>query len=74
MTTLDLFDSPQLTPNCVQRRTSTVASQALHLLNDAVIRRLAAAFGARVRQDVGDRPDESGRTRLLAGARSIAKR
>jgi len=71
VTTLDLFDSPQLTPNCVQRTVSTVASQALHLLNDSAIRRLATAFAARVRQDVGNDPgDQIERVYWLALSRS----
>lgn len=56
LTTLDLFDFPQLTPNCVERTVSTVAPQALHLMNDSTIRRLARAFAERVRREAGDDP------------------
>jgi cytochrome c553 len=55
-TTLDLFDYPQMTPNCVERSHSTVATQALHLMNDAMIRKLADSFAQRVRKEVGDDP------------------
>ena len=46
-TTLDLFDYPTMNPNCTERAQSTVAPQALHLLNDATIRRLASALAQR---------------------------
>ena len=53
-TTLDLFDYPTMNPNCTQRAQSTVAPQALHLLNDATIRRLAADLARRVDEEAGD--------------------
>ncbi len=53
-TTLDLFDYPPMNPNCTERAQSTVAPQALHLLNDATIRRLAAALAQRVEMEAGD--------------------
>ena len=53
-TTLDLFDYPTMNPNCTERAQSTVAPQALHLLNDATIRRLAAALARRVETEAGD--------------------
>ena len=53
-TTLDLFDYPPMNPNCTERAQSTVAPQALHLLNDATIRRLAAALAQRVEKEAGD--------------------
>ena len=53
-TTLDLFDYPTMNPNCTERAQSTVAPQALHLLNDATIRRLAAALAQRVEKEAGD--------------------
>ena len=57
-TTLDLFDYPPMNPNCVERAQSTVAPQALHLLNDSTIRRLAASLAQRVGNEVGDSPAE----------------
>src|SRR5262249_51547474 len=47
-TLLDNFDFPQMTPNCIERFASTVASQALTPMNDALTHRLAAAFARRV--------------------------
>ena len=54
MTTLDLFDYPQMTPNCISRTDTAVAPQALHLLNDTMIRQLADSLSQRVRKEVGD--------------------
>ena len=55
-TILETFDLPQMIPNCVERPDSTVASQALHLFNDAMIRTLADAFAKRVTRDAGTAP------------------
>ncbi len=54
-TMLDLFDYPQMGPNCTQRATTAVAPQALYLLNNTLIRTLADALAGRVRADAGDR-------------------
>ena len=43
-----------MNPNCTERAQSTVAPQALHLLNDATIRRLASALARRVVTEAGD--------------------
>ena len=43
-------------PNCVQRPDSTVASQALHLFNDGMIRKLSDAFAERVTREAGREP------------------
>ena len=53
-TTLDLFDYPQMNPNCSNRAESIVAPQALHLLNDSHIRELAGSLAERVRQTAGN--------------------
>jgi Protein of unknown function (DUF1553)/Protein of unknown function (DUF1549) len=53
---LETFDFPQMTPNCVERVESTVASQALHLLNDTMVRRLAASLARRVWAEAGSDP------------------
>ena len=47
-TILENFDLPQMIPNCIERSDSTVASQALHLMNDGLIRRLADRLADRV--------------------------
>jgi mono/diheme cytochrome c family protein len=47
-TILETFDLPQMMPNCVERPDSTVASQALHLLNNGMVRELAREFAEQV--------------------------
>jgi hypothetical protein len=56
VTQLENFDFPQMNPNCVERRDSTVAPQALHLMNDGLVHRLAAAFARRVAAEAGTDP------------------
>src|SRR5204863_9580481 len=53
-THLENFDFPQMNPNCVERRDSTVAPQALHLMNNGVVEKLAEEFAKRVKRDSGD--------------------
>jgi hypothetical protein len=53
-TILEAFDLPQMNPNCVERPNSTVASQALHLLNNQMVRDLSLEFAKRVEKEVGD--------------------
>jgi mono/diheme cytochrome c family protein len=55
-TLLENFDYPQMSPNCIERIPSTVATQALTLTNDALIHRLAAGFAQRVRTEAGVDP------------------
>jgi mono/diheme cytochrome c family protein len=55
-THLENFDFPQMNPNCIERRSSTVAPQALHLLNNGMVRHLAEQFARRVRQEAGSDP------------------
>jgi mono/diheme cytochrome c family protein len=52
-TILEAFDLPQMNPNCVERPNSTVASQALHLLNNQMVRDLSVEFARRVENEVG---------------------
>jgi hypothetical protein len=49
---LEAFDLPQMIPNCVERPNSTVASQALHLLNNKLIRDHSLSFAKRIEQEV----------------------
>ena len=49
---MESFDLPAMNPNCLQRTDSLVPTQALHLWNDAAIRRLAAQFADRVWHEV----------------------
>jgi mono/diheme cytochrome c family protein len=55
-TLLETFDQPQMNPNCVARTESTVASQALYLLNDGMVLDLADAFARRIRAEAGEEP------------------
>ncbi len=69
-TLLDNFDYPELSPNCVSRNEATVAPQALHLMNDSMIRGLAASFAARVKREAGnDRPRQVERVYWVALSR-----
>jgi hypothetical protein len=53
----ETFDLPRMGPNCVERTESTVAPQALHLLNNRMVRELADSFARRVIADVGRDPE-----------------
>jgi hypothetical protein len=56
LTLLEDFDLPAMSPNCVDRPISTVAPQALHLLNSKGIHEWSLQFAARVRSLAGDDP------------------
>src|SRR6185437_5846235 len=45
------FDFPQMNPNCVERLDSTVAPQALYLMNNSMIEQLAAQFARRIEME-----------------------
>lgn len=47
-TLLENFDFPQMGPNCLERSEAIVAPQALHLMNNAMVRGLAERFAERV--------------------------
>ncbi len=51
-TILETFDLPQMIPNCVQRPNSTVASQALHLLNNGMVREIADDYAAAITAEI----------------------
>ncbi|MEQ8789134.1 MAG: DUF1553 domain-containing protein [Pirellulaceae bacterium] len=53
-TVLETFDLPQMNPNCRDRVQSTVAQQALYLMNNAMVRQLADAFADRVAAETLD--------------------
>ncbi|MFP6769177.1 MAG: PSD1 and planctomycete cytochrome C domain-containing protein [Planctomycetaceae bacterium] len=53
-TLLQNFDLPRMNPNCIDRPVSIVAPQALHLLNNKLIRELADRFAERVTREIGD--------------------
>jgi mono/diheme cytochrome c family protein len=53
---LEAFDAPVMEPNCEARTASTVAPQALLLMNNDFILQQAAAFAERVRNEAGSDP------------------
>ncbi|MSU37170.1 MAG: DUF1553 domain-containing protein [Pedosphaera sp.] len=53
-TILEVFDLPPMNPHCLVRNESTVAPQALHMLNDSVVRELSLEFARRVQREAGD--------------------
>ncbi len=54
---LETFDQPENTTSCGRRNVSTVAPQALTLLNNNFTIEVAKAFASRVEKDVGNDPD-----------------
>ena len=57
-THLENFDFPQMNPNCLERRDSTVAPQALHLMNNGMIHELAERFAQRLAREAGSAPEK----------------
>ena len=53
-TILEVFDFPKMTPNCTRRTESTVAPQALHLMNDSNVRKWARSFAERVVKEASE--------------------
>jgi hypothetical protein len=58
LTHLENFDYPQMNPNCVERRESIVAPQALHLMNTGMVHNLAEDFAQRVNKHAGADPSK----------------
>jgi hypothetical protein len=54
---LETFDFPQLNPACLERSHSNVAPQALHMLNDPTVQKLADYFAERVTKEAGEVPE-----------------
>jgi hypothetical protein len=67
LTFLQLFDQPVIETNCTRREVSTVAAQALTLLNSDFMTRQAEAFAERVLKEQPDAP--AARALLLAFGR-----
>lgn len=55
-THLEAFDYPQMNPNCIDRRDSTVAPQALYLMNNGMVDLLAERFAERVWREAASEP------------------
>ncbi|MEX0977288.1 MAG: DUF1553 domain-containing protein, partial [Pirellulales bacterium] len=56
LTILMNFDVGGMEPNCIERRESIVAPQALHLKNNASVSELAKSFAERIWTSAGDDP------------------
>ncbi len=56
VTILEAFDAPQLKPNCLRRTKSTVASQALQMMNSEILRGNSRYMAGRIIDEVGDDP------------------
>src|SRR5262249_40114540 len=50
------FDLPAMAPNCLNRENSTVALQALTLMNDGRVHEIAASLAERVKKEAGTDP------------------
>jgi hypothetical protein len=50
----EAFDLPRMTPNCVERRESTVPTQALQMLNGSVVWEHARFMAGRIMDDAGE--------------------
>ncbi|MFQ5732292.1 MAG: DUF1553 domain-containing protein [Planctomycetaceae bacterium] len=57
-TILENFDLPQMIPNCIERPNSTVSSQALHLMNNTMIRDLTDRFATRIEKEAVEQPEQ----------------
>lgn len=69
-TFLSTFDLPRMEPNCIERPQSTVAPQALHLLNDATVHEIAGHFAARLIKEAADADAQLTRAHWLAFSRT----
>lgn len=70
-TLLETFDLPSMNPNCLERTESIIAPQALHLMNDHTIRKLAQHFADRVLREAGSDPTRQVQTAyMIAYSRS----
>lgn len=68
---LQTFDRPDALQSCSRRDTTTVAPQALAILNDPFVRDRAIEFADRLIKETGDDPDSAVRSAFaIAAARS----
>jgi hypothetical protein len=54
MTMLDVFDLPPMSPNCIERRQSTVPTQALQMMNSDVVQERSRYFAGRLVDEFGN--------------------
>ncbi len=71
LTLLQSFDQPVMETNCTRRGVSTIASQALNLLNCDTLTSIARAFATRLERET--RSDPSGRAVQLALGRQSSE-
>lgn len=74
---LQIFDAPDTAASCPRRETSTVAPQALALMNSDFTQAQAQQFAARLRKQAGDNPEaqiEAGWRFAFGRAPSIEER
>jgi hypothetical protein len=58
MTMLDVFDLPPMSPNCIERASSTVPTQALQMMNSGVFRDHARYWAGRLIDQFGDNQEQ----------------
>ncbi len=58
VTMFDSFDLPSMTPNCIERRQSTVSTQALQMMNGSVVWEHAKYMAGRIIDETGEDPAE----------------
>ncbi|MYC82436.1 MAG: DUF1553 domain-containing protein [Acidobacteria bacterium] len=67
---LEAYDMPRMTPNCVERENSTVATQALHMMNGTTVWEHSRYMAGRIIDRVGyDRKRQIGQAYLQALSR-----
>jgi hypothetical protein len=72
---MDLFDPPESVSSCPKRNTTTVAPQALQLLNNPFVANQSLLFAERLRDEVGKDPSQQvHRAFMLALGRSPSSR
>jgi len=54
LTILDVFDLPPMSPNCIERRQSTVATQALQMMNGKTLKELSRYLAGRLIDEFGE--------------------
>ena len=64
-TILTSFDRPRMSPNCVERTESTVAPQALHLMNNQQVSSWSTQFAQRVFEGAGEDQEKQVRLAFL---------
>jgi Protein of unknown function (DUF1553) len=58
MTLLEVFDLPPMSPNCIERRHSTVPAQALQMMNSDVMLEHSRYFAGRLIDEFGDNQEK----------------